>query len=50
MAIYLGNNKVSPTFNTVIERIITMAFDGWDSISGFDDLAKSIREELDNEY
>ena len=23
MAIYLGNNKVSPTFNTVIERIIT---------------------------
>jgi len=33
----------------LIERIITMAFDSWNFISGFDDLAKSIREELDNE-
>ena len=32
----------------LIERIITMAFDGWDFISGFDELAKSIRKELDN--
>ena len=30
----------------LIERIITMAFDNWDSKSGFDELAKSIREEL----
>lgn len=33
----------------LIERIVTMAFDDWNFISGFDELAKSIRKTLDNE-
>lgn len=30
----------------IIEKIINMAFDGWDSISSFSDLAQTIKEEI----
>lgn len=33
----------------LIERIINLAFDGWDSIESFHDLAQSIKEEIEKD-
>jgi len=33
----------------LIEKIINLAFDEWDSIEDFSDLAQSIKEEIENE-
>ena len=33
----------------VVEKIINLAFDGWDGIEDFHDLAQSIKEEIENE-
>jgi hypothetical protein len=32
----------------LVERIINMAFDGWDGIGSFHDLAQSIKEKIEN--
>lgn len=32
----------------IIEKIINLAFDGWDSIEDFHNLAQSIKEEIEN--